>query len=430
MLTRKQLEELGLEKDAIDKVLDAHSTDIGALKGQLTAAQGEATGFKAELETLKASSGDATTLQTQITQLQADKEAQATAHAAELKQLRGYHRKRVSQMCSEFTKVGLEEYARHKYGGNNRALTNAEEAETLEKFSRKAEKEDAAAQKSNGVWDMFEKHYVKEKLYDINTAGRSAINGRNPYGEQAPFIRIEGHRSAGGGGGVPRMALDENTDLNSQNSTAAFPGEIDLSNNRALTARVLGNNSGDALCVKLRNESFGNYAESDYLIKLDFEGWREFVLAERDNGSLNGYGFPFDRSYMYMYHEYREEQEYDRISGIEILKSGSCDGVRISSVVAKTQESNVVKNPKVQIDGASVAFNAAIGETQYLEYMPGDRTAKLYSKDGSAIDVAVTRSGDFEIPQGDFTAAVSADSAVMPLRATVTFGFTGPEVTG
>jgi len=52
----------------------------------------------------------------------------------------GYHRKRVSQLCSEFTKVGLEEYARHKYGGNNRALTNAEEAEILEKFSQKAEK--------------------------------------------------------------------------------------------------------------------------------------------------------------------------------------------------------------------------------------------------------------------------------------------------
>ena len=32
MLTRKQLEERGLEKDAVDKVLNAHSVDIGILK--------------------------------------------------------------------------------------------------------------------------------------------------------------------------------------------------------------------------------------------------------------------------------------------------------------------------------------------------------------------------------------------------------------
>jgi len=52
----------------------------------------------------------------------------------------GYHRKRVSQLCAEYAKVGLEEYARHKYGGNHRALTYREEAEILEKFEKKAEK--------------------------------------------------------------------------------------------------------------------------------------------------------------------------------------------------------------------------------------------------------------------------------------------------
>jgi len=52
----------------------------------------------------------------------------------------GYHRKRVSQLCSEFARVGLEEYARHKYGGNHRALTKEEEAELLKKFEKKAEK--------------------------------------------------------------------------------------------------------------------------------------------------------------------------------------------------------------------------------------------------------------------------------------------------
>ena len=52
----------------------------------------------------------------------------------------GYHRKRVSQLCSEYARVGLEEYARHKYGGNHRALKKEEEAEILEKFEAKAAK--------------------------------------------------------------------------------------------------------------------------------------------------------------------------------------------------------------------------------------------------------------------------------------------------
>ena len=51
-----------------------------------------------------------------------------------------YHRKRVSQLCSEFKRVGLEEYARHKYGGNNQSLTTEEENEILEEFREKAER--------------------------------------------------------------------------------------------------------------------------------------------------------------------------------------------------------------------------------------------------------------------------------------------------
>lgn len=50
----------------------------------------------------------------------------------------GYTRKRISQLCAEFKRVGLEEYARHKYGGNNQALTTEEEEKILTEFSDKA----------------------------------------------------------------------------------------------------------------------------------------------------------------------------------------------------------------------------------------------------------------------------------------------------
>ena len=50
-----------------------------------------------------------------------------------------YDRKRVSQLCAEFKALGLAEYARHKYGGNNRNLSTEQEQALLEKFRKEAE---------------------------------------------------------------------------------------------------------------------------------------------------------------------------------------------------------------------------------------------------------------------------------------------------
>ena len=46
--------------------------------------------------------------------------------------------KRISELVSEFKRDGIEEYARSKYGGNHRSLTDAEEQEILERFDCKA----------------------------------------------------------------------------------------------------------------------------------------------------------------------------------------------------------------------------------------------------------------------------------------------------
>ncbi len=58
----------------------------------------------------------------------------------EIAEKTGYHRKRISQLCEEFRRVGAEEYARMKYGGNHRSLTEEEEAEILSGVKEKAEK--------------------------------------------------------------------------------------------------------------------------------------------------------------------------------------------------------------------------------------------------------------------------------------------------
>jgi transposase len=50
----------------------------------------------------------------------------------------GYHCKRVSQLCAEFAAVGIEEYARNKYGGNHRSLSEQEETKILDRFKESA----------------------------------------------------------------------------------------------------------------------------------------------------------------------------------------------------------------------------------------------------------------------------------------------------
>lgn len=88
-MDRKTLETLGLEKELIDKVLDAHSADIGKHKKQIEDLTGERDTLKAQsaehekqLEALKAV--DAEGLQAKIAELEAKNKAAADDFAAKI----------------------------------------------------------------------------------------------------------------------------------------------------------------------------------------------------------------------------------------------------------------------------------------------------------------------------------------------------------
>jgi transposase len=49
-----------------------------------------------------------------------------------------YHRKRVSQLCAEYKKDGLEKYVERRYGGNSRNMTEEEEKVFLAQFENAA----------------------------------------------------------------------------------------------------------------------------------------------------------------------------------------------------------------------------------------------------------------------------------------------------
>lgn len=101
-MKRKFLEDLGLDKEQIDKILDENSQDIGKAKGdfedvqeKLKNAESEIETLKnqvkdrdGQLETLKNSTGDIDSLKTQIQNLQDENKSKDEAHATEIKQLK------------------------------------------------------------------------------------------------------------------------------------------------------------------------------------------------------------------------------------------------------------------------------------------------------------------------------------------------------
>lgn len=101
-MKRKFLEEMGLNKEQIDKILDENSQDIGKAKSEFEKVQTELANANQEiatlkgqvsdrdnqLETLKKSTGDVNAMKQQIEALQADNKAKDEKHAAEIKQLK------------------------------------------------------------------------------------------------------------------------------------------------------------------------------------------------------------------------------------------------------------------------------------------------------------------------------------------------------
>ena len=101
-MKRKFLEDMGLEKEQVDKILDENSQDIGKAKGDLEKVQSDLVNANKEIETLKTqvadrdgqleslkkSTGDVDSLKKQIETLQADNKSKDEAHVAEIKQLK------------------------------------------------------------------------------------------------------------------------------------------------------------------------------------------------------------------------------------------------------------------------------------------------------------------------------------------------------
>ena len=94
-MKRKFLEELGLEKDAVDKIMAENGADIETAKSDYETLKQERDTMAAQvaerdrqLETLKNSAGDIEALKQQIITLQADNQAAKEKYDADMKELK------------------------------------------------------------------------------------------------------------------------------------------------------------------------------------------------------------------------------------------------------------------------------------------------------------------------------------------------------
>ncbi len=271
---------------------------------------------------------------------------------------------------------------------------------------------------------MVEKYYVSKKLNRIDS-GENVISGNNPFEAQKPFIRIQNYSSTDGSDPITLITFDETKELTSQTLSKTLPN-LNLMNNLAFKIKVYGNNSNDAIAIKVGSVATSEKGYDLYVIPLNFEGWKEFVLAEPDNGDLTlKYGFS---PKLVEYGYYRAHVDYKLINGVSIATSGNCEGVKVGTLTAEAHINNPIVNPTVSLGSESVTFNTTLNSSEYLEYNADDAVAYVYDAIGNVREVTVTGTTP-TVPGGDFEATLTGtDSDTMPMRAEVTFGFAGKEL--
>lgn len=173
----------------------------------------------------------------------------------------------------------------------------------------------------------------------------------------------------------------------------------------------------------MRCESNSEHGYGEYIIDTDFFGWREFVLAEADNGERPDLTFDDNET---RYAIYRSGLNHERMTKIEVETVGDVSGVRMSSIYAYNHIYEILKNPTVRIGEESIMFECELMSSDFIEY-DGEK-AKVIDRYGN--EKNIWHNGSVSVPTGNFEAMLTAKSLNRTIpRAQLTFGFTGEELT-
>ena len=277
----------------------------------------------------------------------------------------------------------------------------------------------AIIEKGKNKYFFVEKNYDTKRLFSIEDEKRNTAVFENPFKRQTPFIRLNADMSTLGDDPVILLPLDETKPVSEQLKTHEFGGEMDLNNNLAMTVRVKGNGKKGAIGLKTRCNSNSEFGYGLYIIETDFDGWRDFVLCEADNGERPD--LDFDKK-EHLYPIYRSGLQTGRMVKVELETCGDVEGVLMSSIKACRQVYNVIKNPTVTIGGETVRFECELQSTDFIEW--DGTTAKVL--DRYANEKKIWFEGSVTAPKGSFKATVGGTSLnACPINVHLTIGTTG-----
>jgi len=272
---------------------------------------------------------------------------------------------------------------------------------------------------NRGKYSLVEKNYDTKRLFSIEDEKRNTASFENPFKRQTPFIRINADMSTLGCDPVILLPMDETKPVSEQIKTHEFGAEMDLNNNLALTLRVKGNGKKGAIGIKTRCNSNSEFGYGLYIIDTDFEGWRDFVLCEADNGERPD--LSFDKK-EHLYPIYRSGLQTGRMVKIELEIDGDVEGVFMSSVKACRQVYNVIKNPTVTVGRESVKFECELMSSDLIEW--DGKTAVVIDRYGN--EKKIWFEGSVSVPKGKYKASVTGVSLnACPMNVHLTLGTTG-----
>ena len=277
-------------------------------------------------------------------------------------------------------------------------------------------------QRSNGILGFRQAVYCKEKIRNIS---QDYLVGNNPFKRQKPFIRLENSfTSCSNSSSIILLQGLEAIGLKESGITKDFSSPLDLSNHKAIRVTVKGNgsDSNDAICVRLGTSSGVAYA--DYVVRLNYEGWREIIVPGLDNGDYSELVFEGLSDDVSKTHQ--NTVDMSRVSYVKICQTSNAN-VSVRKVEAVSIVNNSLINPTIHSGRATVTFNDTIKSGEYIEYSVGEKEASVYDSIGNLRTISVKRTGRFRIPKGIFSIYVSGTPEVenAPSEVSLTVGLYG-----
>jgi len=262
----------------------------------------------------------------------------------------------------------------------------------------------------DGNYSLAPTHYDKAKVY-VEDAARKTLCGANPFAAQKPFLRIEALYTSGAGE-ILRLPTAEKTE---------FEPNLDLRGKTALRVRAKGNNSGDSLLIEFKNPFHLNGHTAFYEVPLNYEGEREFILAENDSGEFAS--DKYDGYECLVCSESMGVLRFQAVQSMRIMKHGTCEGAELLSVEAIPCGKAGITNPSVLCGNQKITFFCTLNSSDYLEYRDG--TATIYDWQGNERTVDGIEGELPELATGDYCLGYADESHERNARVRLTAGFVG-----